>query len=368
MKAPIKDGVISSLFPACEIPCCSFYDLAKEQLRAFPDNIVLADRTVSLTGPQVLARMQRYAAGFQANGVLAGHRVCVHLKNSVENFLAMFGCVLAGATVILAKISLTERELHYQMSDGDATHVVTDSTFANKVLNAAKVLQLKGMFVMGEAPGFISASTFSELDEKSYKEVPIEDPRSSVLALTYTSGTTGLPKGVEITHYNIVGAFYTLRSIFGSRSDDVMLAWNPITHSSGLHTVTSVLMGCVNVIASPSMSFEDFVSTISSFKVTGLTFFPSRLQIIVNEMLRSGTRLPTVTSVAVAGGVLTETLAQLTVAAFHNIRSLKNIYGMSECCGCVCVSPVPGISYADVGVPGPTVEIKVRHTLCLCAF
>ncbi|KAM7306819.1 uncharacterized protein ISCGN_010478 [Ixodes scapularis] len=95
-------------------------------------------------------------------------------------------------------------------------------------------------------------------------------------------------------------------------------------------------------------------------QVTGLTFFPSRLQIIVNEMLRSGTRLPTVTSVAVAGGVLTETLAQLAVAAFHNIKSLKNIYGMSECCGCVCVSPVPGISYADVGVPGPTVEIKYQ--------
>lgn len=99
-----------------------------------------------------------------------------------------------------------------------------------------------------------------------------------------------------------------------------------------------------------------------------MTFFPSRLQIIVNEMLGSGTRLPTVTSVAVAGGVLTETLAQLAVAAFHNIKALKNIYGMSECCGCVCVSPVPGISYADVGVPGPTVEIKVRHTLCLSAF
>ncbi|KAG0429444.1 hypothetical protein HPB47_023633, partial [Ixodes persulcatus] len=143
MKAPIKDGVISSLFPACEIPCCSFYDLAKEQLQLFPDNVVLADSTVSLTGPQVLARMQRYAAGFQANGVLVGHRVCVHLKNTVENFLAMFGCILAGATVILAKISLTERELHYQMSDGDATHVVTDSEFASKFLNAAKILQLK---------------------------------------------------------------------------------------------------------------------------------------------------------------------------------------------------------------------------------
>ncbi|CAN7938032.1 unnamed protein product, partial [Ixodes hexagonus] len=321
--------------------------------------LLQADNHLSLTGPEVLTRMQCYAAGFQASGVRPGDRVCVHLANSVENFLAMFGCIFAGATVVLAKTSLTERELHYQMSDGDAMHVLTDPDFARKVLKVGELLKLKGLFVMGEAPGFVSASTFSTLDESSFKEVPVEDPRNTVLALTYTSGTTGLPKGVEITHYNMVGAFYTLRSIFGGRTGEVMLAWNPITHSSGLHTIISVMTGCGNVIASPTMGFQEFVSTVNNFKITGLIFFPSRLQNIVNEMLRTGTRLPTVTSITVAGGVLTETLAQLALAAFSSVKSLKNMYGMSECCGVLCVSPVPGVSYADVGMPGPMVEIKI---------
>ncbi|CAN7938030.1 unnamed protein product, partial [Ixodes hexagonus] len=318
-----------------------------------------ADDRVSLTGPEVLARMQRYATGFQASGVRPGDRVCVHLSNSVENFLAMFGCIFAGATAVLAKTSLTERELHYQMSDGDATHVLTDPEFAKKVLKVGELLNLKGLFVMGEAPGFISASPFSKLDEGTFKEVPVEDPRNTVLALSYTSGTTGLPKEVEITHYNLVGAFYTLRSVLTASKIDVTLAWNPITHSTGLHTIINVMRGCGNVIASPTMGFEEFVRTVNNFKITGLVIFPSRLQNIVNEMLRTGTHLPTVTSISVAGGVLSETLVQLTLAAFGNVKSLKNIYGMSECCGLLCVSPVPGVSYANVGMPGPMVEVKI---------
>ncbi|CAN7938031.1 unnamed protein product, partial [Ixodes hexagonus] len=318
-----------------------------------------ADKYVSLTGLEVLARMQRYAAGFQASGVRPGDRVCVHLTNSVENFVAMFGCIFAGATVVLAKTSLTERELLYQMSDGDATHVVTNPEFAEKVLKVGELLKLKGLFVMGEVPGFISASPFSKLDEGTYREVPIEDPRNTVLALTYTSGTTGLPKGVEITHYNLVGAFYTLRSIFGGRTTDVMLAWNPITHSSGLFSVTRVMTGCGNVIAPTTMGFQEFVNTVNNFKITGLTVFPSRLQNIVNEMLRTGIQLPTVTSISVAGGVITETLVQRTLAAFGNVKSIRNMYAMSECCTLLCVSPVPGVSYADVGMPGPMVEIKI---------
>lgn len=62
---------------------------------------------------------------------------------------------------------------------------------------------------MNPAEGFTSAAEYSELEEKHFKEWPVESPRETVLALCYTSGTTGLPKGVEITHYNYVACFYT---------------------------------------------------------------------------------------------------------------------------------------------------------------
>ncbi|KAK8772648.1 hypothetical protein V5799_024108 [Amblyomma americanum] len=155
--------------------------------------------------------MQRYAVGFQQHGVLPGDRVFVHLKNSADNLIAMYSCVLAGATIVLAKTSLTEGELRYEAEDSDSTHVLTDEQYTGKVRKAVSNLSMKGLFCMGRSDGFVSASMFSELDEREFQESPVADPRSTVMAVCYTSGTTGLPKGAEFTHYNFVSCFYSIR-------------------------------------------------------------------------------------------------------------------------------------------------------------
>lgn len=109
MKARIEDGVVYSPYPDIEIPVLSFYALVAEQLQINPDNLALVDAKLSLTRSELLVRLQRYAAGFRRHGVLPGDRVCVHLSDSVENLVAMYGCAIAGATLVMAKTSLTER-------------------------------------------------------------------------------------------------------------------------------------------------------------------------------------------------------------------------------------------------------------------
>lgn len=76
----------------------------------------------------------------------------------------------------------------------------------NNVLTSSQKL-----FVMGDVPGFTSASRFKEWDENEFREVPVPDPENTVVALSYSSGTTGLPKGIEITHYSIVASFCVQR-------------------------------------------------------------------------------------------------------------------------------------------------------------
>ncbi|KAH6935015.1 hypothetical protein HPB50_002964 [Hyalomma asiaticum] len=108
MKARIEENVVYSPYPNIEIPVCSFYTLAKERFLAESDKVALVGDGKSLTRAEVLARMERYAVGLQQHGVLPGDRICIHLNNKVDNLLVMYGCVLAGATVVLAKTSLTE--------------------------------------------------------------------------------------------------------------------------------------------------------------------------------------------------------------------------------------------------------------------
>ncbi|XP_075543944.1 feruloyl-CoA synthase-like [Dermacentor variabilis] len=211
MKAPIKECVVYSPYPSIDIPVCSIYDLLKEKLLWKPHKVALVDDSTSVTRAEVLSRMKRYAVGFRQNGVVPGDRICIHLKNSVENLLAMYGCVLAGAAVVLAKTSLNDSDLRYQADDSDSTHILTDLENAEKIKRAVASLSMKGLFCMGRTAGFVSAAEFAELDESEYQEVPVDDPKSTVLAVCYTSGSTGTPKGMEITHYNYVACCYTSR-------------------------------------------------------------------------------------------------------------------------------------------------------------
>ncbi|KAG0427561.1 hypothetical protein HPB47_025395 [Ixodes persulcatus] len=132
------------------------------------------DDEVQLTRSQFFARIKRCAAGLQAHGIKPGDHVCVHLDTSVENLIAMFGFVFAGATLILSYIGLTE-----------------------------------GSLMNGELPGFIDVSKLPASDESSFVEVDVPDPANTLAAICYTSGTTALTKGVEITHLSFVANLYT---------------------------------------------------------------------------------------------------------------------------------------------------------------
>nr|XP_054926415.1 uncharacterized protein LOC126531871 [Dermacentor andersoni] len=324
MKIRIEDNIIYSPYPSSEVPVCSFYTLARERLLVDPDKIALFSDVISLTRAEALAGMERYAVGFRQHGVLSGDRMCIHLDNTVENLLAMYGCVLAGATIVLAKTSLTEGEIRYHAGDGDCTHIITDEQYAVKVKAAVASLNIKALFCMGRAMGFVSASDFLKLDEQDFRECAIADPRSTVLAVCYTSGTTGMPKGAEITHYNLVAGYYMMRCEFGNLED--LLLHNRIILRS-----------------------------------TAALFFPCQLQDIVREMRRTGRGMSSMRRIAVGGSVVSPSTAEAAWKSFSGLNLLLNVYGLTESCGIITCQPKTGEpqTTADVGVPLPGVQIKV---------
>ncbi|KAH8027463.1 hypothetical protein HPB51_006016 [Rhipicephalus microplus] len=219
-----------------------------------------------------------------------------------------------------------------------------------------------GLFIIGDSiPGFVSVSAFVEHDDDDFKEVHIEDPKGTTLAVFYSSGTTGHAKGMEISHYSLVANMHLTKVLVSYQPEDVLLAWYPITYASGFMFIpVAACAGATCVIVKPGLTFEQFVYYVNKYKVTTLASVPTRLHFYLADMLRTGTKLPSIKTINVGGTVLTDTFARKILAAFDGVHSLRNHYGMSESCGVLCSPPKGEISSGNVGFPAPMVELKVR--------
>ncbi|XP_077506546.1 uncharacterized protein LOC144115864 isoform X1 [Amblyomma americanum] len=363
MRAQIEDGVVYSPYPDPERLNCSFYEAVKKAAFKNPGKLALVDDSTALSMSEFHARLKLYAAGFQRRGVLPGDRVCVHIGNSVENFVAMWGCVVAGATIVLAKPSLTARELRYQITDSDSTHLLVEPALAEKAAKASANLPLKGRFTVGSfaADGFVPMGPLADLDEAAFREVSVAKPSKSVLAVLYTSGTTGLPKGVELTHCAFLANVGMSRWSFPWDESDVLLLPTPITHGSGLVFITvSLFRGTTSVIVPPSQKLSEVVKVVDKHQVTAAVLLPWHLHTLVDEMRHTGQRLRGVRIVCTGGSPLSQLQYDVTLEVFgQDLQCLANVYGMTEATGVLCSPSREHAVGIDIGFPASATQLKV---------
>ncbi|KAL3243684.1 hypothetical protein MRX96_020121 [Rhipicephalus microplus] len=153
--------------------------------------------------------------------------------------------------------------------------------------------------------------------ESEFQEVAVDDPHESILAIVYTSGTTGLPKGVQITHYGFLANIGMSRWTCPWDEHDVIALPTPITHGSGLVFITiGVLLGTTCVIIPPNLSLPDMAKVVEQHQVTGAILLPWHLRTIVSEMQSTGIRLGGLRRVCTGGMVLSPSQYKAVQEAF----------------------------------------------------
>jgi len=259
---------IASPHPSVTVPDADIASYVLEGVRTDERELLVDGPSGrSFTGPEIERAIQGVAAGLTERGIGKGNVVGLYMPNLPEYALCFHGVCAAGAVNTTANPLYTARELTHQLGDSGARMLITVPAFLETALEAAAATGVDEVFVVGEAEG---AKPLSELiGDPEAAPTPEIDVREDLAVLPYSSGTTGLPKGVMLTHHNLVANLCQVQAALVPRAADVLIAVLPFFHIYGQTVIMNLGMRMgAKVVTMPRFDLEQFLSLIAEHRVT----------------------------------------------------------------------------------------------------
>ncbi|SIQ16584.1 long-chain acyl-CoA synthetase [Peribacillus simplex] len=274
------------------------YSFLKESADEYPDKVSIHFQGKELTFREVHESALKFAAYLKSIGLQKGERVAVMLPNCPQGVISFFGILMAGGVVVQTNPTYTERELEYQMKDSGAKIILAMDILFPRVAAVASRTDIEHIivtaikeylpfpknliypFIQKKQYGIVinvehegNHHLFSEIMKRKMTEevtVPI-DVDNDLALLQYTGGTTGFPKGVMLTHKNLLANTKMCNAWLykNKRGEERILAILPFFHVYGMTTVLvlSVMEGNTMIIM-PKFDVEATLKTIQKQKPT----------------------------------------------------------------------------------------------------
>jgi long-chain acyl-CoA synthetase len=216
------------------------------------------DDSVSLTWAELLERVDSVAGGLAKLGVKRGDTVAIMLANRPEFHIVDLAAVTVGATPFSIYTTYPAEEIEYLITDAGARVAIVEQAFLPVILKARE--QLPGLehviVVDGDAPeGTIPLSEIEGSNpEFDAAAAAAEVSPDDVLTLIYTSGTTGHPKGVQLSHHNIMVAVQSVQEIIEFEAGSRVISWLPSAHiaeRNAHHYIPIVYAGSITSCPNP---------------------------------------------------------------------------------------------------------------------
>ncbi len=246
--------------------------MLREAALAKPDKPAVILDQFKLDYKTLEALSNQVAGSLRAAGVKRGERVGLMLPNVPQFMVAYYGILKAGAVVVPMNVLLKAPEVAFYVGDSEAKILITWDDFAAEALKGAAQAGGVSTFVVmkpGDENVPEGARNFAELMQGSpVFDMEATDPDDTAVIL-YTSGTTGKPKGAELTHFNLYMCCNIGRGLVEVKEDDVALAVLPLFHSFGQSNVmnTAVLNG-LTITLVPRFDADKVLEVIQRDRVT----------------------------------------------------------------------------------------------------
>ncbi len=280
-------------------------------------------------------------------GFTRGTRVMLLLPNSAEYVAAFYGTLLAGGVVVPLPPQIEGGQFQSIRNSTEATHVITQSRIAR---NRAE-LQIA------------EQSANLDFDDQTLDSQSEKSPNPEELAaIMFTGGSAGVPKGVMLSHRNLIENARSIREFLKIGPDDRPLCVVPFYHAFGNSVLQSHILAGSHLIIDGSTTFpETLIEAISRHKATSLSAVPDLCRYLLERSSLGNTRLPSLAYLAVAGGALPYELRQQLV---EKLRPGKLIvmYGQTEATARLSYVPPEQLDTVGgncIGHAIPGVELEV---------
>ena len=310
-----------------------------------PDRELLIDGPTGnvLTGTQFMVGVKSLASGLTERGWGAGKTVALMAPNIPFYCVVFHAAAWAGGTITTINPTYTAHEVNHQLNDASADVLVTIGLFADTAKEAIKGTGVKDIVIIGDAPeGMIPITDL--MGPPMEEQVPV-DVATHVVALPYSSGTTGLPKGVMLTHQNLVVNID--QSVVAAEiiPDEKTVAFLPFFHIYGLQILQNLYLSMGGaLITMPRFDLEMYLTLVSEHKTPRLWIVPPVALALAMHPMVDKFDLSHVTQVNSAAAPLGADVAEAMGKRLGT--NATQGYGMTE------LSPVSHVSPFGEGKPG----------------
>jgi acyl-CoA synthetase (AMP-forming)/AMP-acid ligase II len=361
--------IFESPYPDVDIPDVPVTSHALRHEKDFGDKtaLVYAPTGETLTFAELASLIRRAAGGLRARGFGKGDVLAIYSPNTLHYPVAFHGAAHAGGINTTVNPMYTAEELERQLRDSGARFLLTLGPFLDNAKTAAEAAGgIDEIFTFDGAEG---STPFAELlDSDELLEGPEIDPENDLVALPYSSGTTGISKGVMLTHRNLVA---NMCQISGTASrareiidEDTLIAVLPFYHIYGMGVIMNyALSKGASIVILPRFDLETFLKALQDYRVTFAHVVPPILVALAKHPLVDEYDLSSIDVINSGAAPLGEELAR---AVEERIGCLVcQGYGLTE------TSPVThsprnkvkgGYPHASIGPALPNTEAKIVDT------
>ena len=341
--------------PDVDIPAIPLTEYVLQEADRVPDRPALIDGPTgrTYTYGQLKGMIHAFAGGLAARGLGRGDTIALMAPNIPEYAIVFHGAAVAGVAVSTINPTYTAEEVRFQINDSRATLLITIGMFLETAREAIEGTATSEIVIIGDA---VEGTTpVTALFGQPIAQVPI-DVFDDVVVIPYSSGTTGFPKGVMLTHQNLLANLVQLEDALSVTDGEVVLAVLPFFHIYGMQVLMNEFLSRgATIVTLPRFDLEQALTIIQERRISRFFVVPPIVLALAKHPLVDQYDVSSLTQVFSGAAPLSAELANEAAARIG--CEVVQGFGMTE------LSPVSHATMLGQDRPG-TVGVTIPNTEC----